>query len=79
MNAVCPGYTDTDIVKNAIANIRKNTGRSRARRSRGAHATNPQDRLIEPARGGPCGAVAVPPGSESVTGQSIVLAGGEVM
>ena len=30
VNAVCPGYVDTDIVKEAIANIKSKTGRSEA-------------------------------------------------
>src|SRR6187551_362334 len=28
VNAVCPGYTETDIVREAVANIRSKTGRS---------------------------------------------------
>ncbi len=36
VNAVCPGYTDTDLVRDAIANITSKTGRSVDRGARGA-------------------------------------------
>src|SRR6185437_6547789 len=46
VNAVCPGYTDTDIVRDAIANIMRKTGRSEAEALEALVATNPQKRLI---------------------------------
>ena len=78
VNAVCPGYVDTDIVKGAIANIMKKTGRSAAEALGTLVATNPQRRLIEPAEVAETVLWLCRPGSESVTGQSIVLSGGEV-
>ena len=78
VNAVCPGYVDTDIVKDAIANIMKQTGRSAAEALGTLLATNPQRRLIEPAEVAESVLWLCRPGSESVTGQSIVLSGGEV-
>lgn len=78
VNAVCPGYTDTDIVKRAVDNIMKKTGRSETEAMATLTATNPQGRLIAPEE--VCSAVLwlCRPGTESVTGQSIVIAGGEV-
>lgn len=79
VNAVCPGYTDTDIVKGAVANIVAKTGRSedeaRAELARG----NPMRRLVTPQEVADavrwlCGA-----GAASINGQSIAVAGGEVM
>jgi NAD(P)-dependent dehydrogenase (short-subunit alcohol dehydrogenase family) len=78
VNAVCPGYVDTDIVKNAITNIRSKTGRSEAEALAALVATNPQRRLIEPEEVADSVLWLCRPGSESVTGQSIVLSGGEV-
>lgn len=78
VNAVCPGYVDTAIVKTAVANIMGKTGRSEADALAALVATNPQRRLIEPREVADTVMWLCRPGSESVTGQSIVLAGGEV-
>ena len=78
VNAVCPGYTDTDIVREAIANIVKKTGRSAAEALASLVATNPQRRLITPEEVAHTVTWLCSPGSESITGQSIVIAGGEV-
>jgi len=78
VNAVCPGFVNTDIVKEAIANIRSKTGRSDSEALAVLLATNPQRRLIEPQEVADTVLWLCRPGSESVTGQSIILAGGEV-
>ena len=78
VNAVCPGYTDTDIVKEAIGNIMKKTGRSESEALAALTATNPQRRLIAPVEVSNAVLWLCRPGAESVTGQSIVIAGGEV-
>jgi 3-hydroxybutyrate dehydrogenase len=79
VNAVCPGFTDTDIVKEAIANIRSKTGRSEEEALAALVATNPQRRLITPEEVANAALWLCKPGTESVTGQSIVIAGGEVL
>lgn len=79
VNAVCPGFTETALVEDAIANIRKVTGRSAEAAREALTRTNPQGRLIEPAEVAHTVAWLCLPGSESVTGQSIAVAGGEVM
>lgn len=78
VNAVCPGYTDTDIVRDAIANIVRKTGRTEAEALESLVATNPQRRLISPQEVAHTVLWACGPGAESITGQSIVVAGGEV-
>lgn len=78
VNAICPGFVDTDIVKEAIANIRAKTGRSDSEALAALVASNPQRRLIEPREVADTVMWLCRPGSESVNGQSIVLAGGEV-
>ena len=79
VNALCPGYTDTDLIRDAVANIVAKTGRSEAQALASFTATNPQGRLIEPEE--VAGAIAwlVSPAARSVTGQAITIAGGEVM
>lgn len=78
VNAVCPGFVDTDIVKNAIIDIKSKTGRSDSEALAALLAANPQRRLVEPREVADTVMWLCRPGSESVTGQSIVLAGGEV-
>jgi NAD(P)-dependent dehydrogenase (short-subunit alcohol dehydrogenase family) len=78
VNAVCPGYANTDMVEDAIANIRRKTGRSESEALAALLATNPQRRLIEPREVAHAALWLCCPGTESVTGQSIILAGGEV-
>lgn len=78
VNAVCPGYTDTDIVREAIANIVRKTGRSEAEALASLVATNPQRRLITPEEIAHTVSWLCSPGAESITGQSIIVAGGEV-
>ena len=78
VNAVCPGYTETDLVRESIANIQKVTGRSAEEARDSLTRTNPQGRLIQPMEIAHTVLWLCLPGSESVNGQSIAVAGGEV-
>jgi NAD(P)-dependent dehydrogenase (short-subunit alcohol dehydrogenase family) len=79
VNAVCPGYTDTDMVRSAVDNIAAKTGRSAEEARAELTRVNPQGRLVEPAEvAHAVGWLCLPP-SASITGQAIVIAGGEVM
>ena len=76
-NAVCPGFTDTEIVATALARIGQATGRSPAEAAKELVRFNPQGRLIRPEEVAAavvwlCGAA-----SGSVTGQTISISGGE--
>ena len=79
VNAVCPGYTDTDIVKDAVANIRAKTGRSESDAIAALVARNPQGRLIRPEEVAETVAWLCSAAAASITGQSIAVAGGEIM
>lgn len=79
VNAVCPGYTDTEMVENAVANIVAKSGRSRTEALAALTANNPQGRLVRVEEVASTVLWLCSPGSESVTGQSILLAGGELM
>jgi NAD(P)-dependent dehydrogenase (short-subunit alcohol dehydrogenase family) len=79
VNAVCPGYTDTDMVHQAVANIMAKTGKSEGEARAALTAHNPQQRLIRPEEVANAVLWLCLPGSEAVTGQSISVSGGEVM
>jgi NAD(P)-dependent dehydrogenase (short-subunit alcohol dehydrogenase family) len=79
VNAVCPGYTDTDIVREAVANIVAKTGRDENTARAELTRTNPQGRLIQPEEIAEAVLWLCQPGSASITGQAIPIAGGEVM
>jgi NAD(P)-dependent dehydrogenase (short-subunit alcohol dehydrogenase family) len=49
VNAVCPGFTDTDLTAQAIANIRARTGRDEDEARAELARMNPSGRLIAPA------------------------------
>ena len=78
VNAVCPGYTDTGVVRDAIRNISEKTARSEAEARESLVSFNPQQRLVTPAEVANAVLWLCRPGSESVTGQSLAIAGGEV-
>jgi NAD(P)-dependent dehydrogenase (short-subunit alcohol dehydrogenase family) len=79
VNAVCPGYTDTDMVKETIANIVAKTGRTPEQALAELTSRNPQHRLIKPQEVARTVAWLCLPDSESITGQAISISGGEVM
>jgi len=79
VNAVCPGYTDTDIVRETVANIVDKTGRTEEQALAELTVHNPQGRLIEPREVADAVAWLCLPSSASITGQALAVAGGEVM
>jgi len=79
VNAVCPGYTETDLVGEAVAGIVRKTGRSEAEARAALVARNPQGRMVQPAEVANAVLWLCLPGSAAITGQAIAVAGGEVM
>ncbi len=79
VNAVCPGFTETDLLQNALQNIMSKTGRSEqaARAELAAH--NPQGHLILPKQVADAVLWLALPASAAMTGQALAVAGGEVM
>ncbi|HEY4067232.1 MAG TPA: SDR family NAD(P)-dependent oxidoreductase [Burkholderiaceae bacterium] len=78
VNAVCPGYTDTDIVRQSIARIVDKTGRTNEQARAEFIKSNPQGRLVEPEEVADAVAWLCGESARSVTGQSISVSGGEV-
>jgi NAD(P)-dependent dehydrogenase (short-subunit alcohol dehydrogenase family) len=79
VNAVCPGYTETDIVQEAVANIARKTGRSELEARAQLAAANPQGRLVRPEEVAHAVAMLCLPNAAAMNGQAIAVAGGEVM
>jgi 3-hydroxybutyrate dehydrogenase len=77
-NAVCPGFTDTDLVAGSIDNIMKKTGRSREQAVAELSKHNPQGRLVTPAEVADAILWLCGEGASAITGQAIAVAGGEV-
>ncbi|HSW03589.1 SDR family NAD(P)-dependent oxidoreductase [Aquabacterium sp.] len=78
VNAVCPGYTETDILRDSIARVVAKTGRSEDQARAEFAAGNPQQRIVQPVQVADavrwlCGDAAA-----AITGQSISVSGGEV-
>jgi NAD(P)-dependent dehydrogenase (short-subunit alcohol dehydrogenase family) len=79
VNAVCPGYTETDLLADSLARVVAKTGRSLEEARAEFAASNPQRRLVQPEQVADavhwlCGDAA-----SALTGQCISIAGGEVM
>jgi 3-hydroxybutyrate dehydrogenase len=78
VNAVCPGFTDTDLVVGSIDNIMKKTGRSHAQAVAELARHNPQGRLVTPDEVADTVLWLCGEGAGAITGQAVAVAGGEV-
>jgi NAD(P)-dependent dehydrogenase (short-subunit alcohol dehydrogenase family) len=78
VNAVCPGFTDTDLVADSIDNIMKKTGRSREQAIAELSKHNPQGRLVSPKEVADTVLWLCGEGAGAITGQAIAVAGGEI-
>ncbi|MDB5609768.1 MAG: 3-hydroxyacyl-CoA dehydrogenase [Bradyrhizobium sp.] len=78
VNAVCPGFTDTDLLAGSIDNIMKKTGRSHQQAVAELAKHNPQGRLVTPAEVADAVLWLCGEGAGAITGQAIAVAGGEV-
>lgn len=79
INSICPGFTNTDIVQRSIETIINKTGRNEQDALAELVKNNPQRRLIEPDEIAALALWLCSPDARSVTGQSLSVAGGEVM
>lgn len=79
VNAVCPGYTDTDILRDSIANVVAHTGRSEAQALEAFASGNPQHRIVQPQDVADAVRWLCGEGAAALTGQAISVSGGEVM
>jgi 3-hydroxybutyrate dehydrogenase len=78
VNAVCPGFTDTDLVAESLEMIMAKTNRTRDEALSELVKHNPQGRLIDPSEVAAAVLWLCSEGARSVTGQAVVVAGGEI-
>lgn len=79
VNSVCPGYTETEMLQQTIDGIVAKTGRTAEQARAELTVRNPQKRIIQPEEVANAVTWLCLPGSEAITGQSIAIAGGEIM
>lgn len=77
VNAVCPGYTETDIVRDAVRNIVAKTGRSEDEALAELTRSNPQGRIVEADEVARVVGWLCLPAAGGITGQAIAVDGGE--
>ena len=79
VNAVCPGFVETEMAQRAIDNIQTSTGRDAAAARRALERMNPQNRLIQVDEVAHAVASLLPDGAAGINGQAIAIDGGQVM
>ena len=77
VNALCPGYTETDIVQDAVRNIVAKTGQSETQARQALATRNPQQRLVQPEEVAQSVVWLCAAGSSAINGQAIAIDGGE--
>lgn len=79
VNAVCPGYTETELLDRSIVNIMDKTGVSEEEARRQLVKDNPQGRFVQPGEVADTVVWLAGLNTTAITGQAIAVAGGEVM
>jgi len=79
VNAICPGFTDTDLLANSIGKISDASGMSEDEARKQLVSVNPQGRFVEPDEVAQMAVWLCSDAARSVTGQALAIAGGEVM
>jgi NAD(P)-dependent dehydrogenase (short-subunit alcohol dehydrogenase family) len=77
VNAVCPGYVETDMLDLSVNRIVEKTGRSAEEARAIITATNPQGRLIQPDEVADAVLWLCGERAKSITGQALSISGGE--
>ena len=79
VNAVCPGYVDTEMTARAVENIESKTGRSAAEALEAIKGMSPQQRLVTPEEVAALAVLLASEDGRGITGQAINLDGGSVL
>jgi NAD(P)-dependent dehydrogenase (short-subunit alcohol dehydrogenase family) len=78
VNAVCPGFVDTEMTRESVERVARKTGRSPAEALEAVVSRNPQGRLIEPQEVADAVLWLCGDGARGVNGQAIAIDGGEL-
>jgi NAD(P)-dependent dehydrogenase (short-subunit alcohol dehydrogenase family) len=78
VNAICPGFTDTDLLAESVNQIVQKTGRSADAIRDQLGGANPQGRLIEPGEVATAVAWLCSLQARSITGVALTVSGGEI-
>lgn len=79
VNAVCPGYVDTQMTTRAVENIEAKTGRSAADSLEAIKRMSPQNRLVAPEEVAALALLLASDEGRGITGQAINVDGGTVL
>jgi NAD(P)-dependent dehydrogenase (short-subunit alcohol dehydrogenase family) len=79
INAVCPGWVDTEMAREAVSRIAAKTGRSVEDARTQLAAMSPQRRMISPDEVAHAAVMLCGDGARGIHGQTIVIDGGAVM
>jgi NAD(P)-dependent dehydrogenase (short-subunit alcohol dehydrogenase family) len=77
VNAICPGFTDTDLVAKSVDAIVAKTGRTKEEALKALVKDNPMGRLVDPKEVASAASWLASDGAAAVNGQAIVIDGGE--
>ncbi len=78
VNAVCPGFTETDMLGGTIENIVKKTGRTPEAARSELEKSNPMGRLISPSDVAEAVAFLASRDAGAITGTTVSVSGGEI-
>ncbi|CAG4890472.1 SDR family NAD(P)-dependent oxidoreductase [Paraburkholderia saeva] len=78
VNAVCPGYTETELLRASLDQITATTSRSEQQAREALLRQNPQRRFVAPEEVANSVLWLCSAGSDAINGQSISVSGGEI-
>jgi 3-hydroxybutyrate dehydrogenase len=79
VNAVCPGYADTDMTRQSVERIVSRTGMAEAQALEALLATSPQKRLVTPEEVAAAVVYLCGEAARGINGQALVIDGGGLL
>jgi NAD(P)-dependent dehydrogenase (short-subunit alcohol dehydrogenase family) len=79
VNAICPGWLETEMTQESIERIVRTTGKTPADAKSAIEQMNPQRRLIQPEEVAALAVYLAGPDAHGITGQALCVDGGELV